>query len=311
MLEREATGVVSRLPVVWRHRLRFGLQLMSRRIAGADRRCPYCRSRETRALHRRCLILEVRQCADCGLMFRFPKAERGAANQYYQGDYDDFERGLVTKLPEPEQARIMVSEGFANTPWDARERLDLVVKIAGHGRLLDYGCSWGYLVAQAQRRGFQARGFEISRPRAQFGRAMMGADILDDPLALASLPDACVDVIYTSHVLEHLPDLEGVFPLFRRLLASRGVMLIFVPNCGGVQARRFGLRWGPFANQAHTLCFDAGFFERNLGKEGFSVSCRSDPYEHVGVVDQSPPAAAAGCDGDELLVVARVLHGES
>jgi hypothetical protein len=50
-------------------------------------------------------------------------------------------------------------------------------------------------------------------------------------------------------------------------------------------------------------------FERSLGKGGFSVRCRSDPYERVGLVDESSEAGAAGCDGDELLAVARVRHG--
>lgn len=71
-------------------------------------------------------------------------------------------------------------------------------------------------------------GFEISRKRAGYGRDRLGLDIIDDPAKLAALPDNSLDIIFTSHVLEHLPDLKDPFALFHRLLKKDGLLM---PSC--------------------------------------------------------------------------------
>ncbi len=229
-------------------------------------------------------MLEVRRCIGCQLLYRYPKAPQTDA--FYQEAYEEFERGLVTTLPTVEDLAV----NLLGTPWDSSRRLSQISQLGAHGRLLDFGCSWGYLVAQARRHGLDAFGFEISLPRARFGREHLGVEILDQQADLDRLPAESVDMVYASHVLEHLAHLSGVFDGFARLLRPGGLLLILVPNCAGANARRLGVGWGPFTNEAHPISFEPVFFERNLTAHGFTVHCDSD---------------AAGQSGDELVVVAR------
>jgi SAM-dependent methyltransferase len=112
------------------------------------------------------------------------------------------------------------------------------------------------------------------------------------------------DVIVVSHVLEHLPSLADVFPRFHRMLTPNGRLIVLVPNCGGIAATREGVHWGPFANEAHLLSFDAAFFRRNLPPLGFAVDCYSYPYP-----PQLKPGVSGDLSGDELCIVARRTAG--
>jgi SAM-dependent methyltransferase len=230
-------------------------------------------------------------------MYRFPHERRDRIHTYYEEEYDSFERGNVTQRPPVEALENLVATSFRGSGWDASDRIDMVSSEIAAGRMLDYGCSWGYFLAQACARGFDGIGFEISLSRADFGRRHLGLRILTELHQLQQLPPMSIDVIYASHVLEHLDSPRDAFETFARLLRPGGILLIFVPNCGGDSANRLKLGWGPFSNEAHTLSFDADFFRLNLPIHGFTVMCRSEPY--------SGPSQLAG---DELMVLARRVH---
>lgn len=221
------------------------------------------------------------------MIYRYPKAEASHADAYYQESYDKFEAGLVTTLPDHDMLASLRETNFAGSRWDESSRISLVTEVrAAPARILDYGCSWGYFMAQAQLAGFTVSGFEPSRPRAKYGVEQLGLAIATNLEAIDGIPQGSIDIIYTSHVLEHLPDLVGLFDRFRSLLLPGGSLIVLTPNCGGELATRMGVRWGPFINEAHTLALTAAFFERNLPRHGFAVAFPRD------------------LDDDELVVVA-------
>ncbi len=275
-------------------RLRFATRLVAARATRRSAKCPYCGGRRWNIVATKFILLEVRRCLACGLMYRFPQERPDRARSYYQEEYDSFERGLVTQLPSGEALEKLVATNFRGSQWDASDRIDMISDELVNGRLLDYGCSWGYFLVQANARGFDVVGFEISASRAEFATRQLGLRVLTDSSQLHRLPPMSFDVIYASHVLEHLDSPRPSFETFARLLRPGGILLVFVPNCGGESARRLRLHWGPFSNEAHLLSFDADFFQMNLPGHGFTVTCRSEPYSG------SPQLA-----GDELMVLAR------
>lgn len=147
-------------------------------------------------------------------MFRYPKDSWEINAGFYQQAYDVFEDGLVTSLPNDEQLAELQRTGFVGSRWDSSDRFTILNQYSPRGRILDYGCSWGYFIYQALQRGYEPIGFEVSSPRAEFGREKLKLEILSTLSELRALPEASIDVIYTSHVLEHLPGLAGVFEEF-------------------------------------------------------------------------------------------------
>ena len=83
--------------------------------------------------------------------------------------------------------------------------------------------------------GYECVGYEISKPRAAFAEGQFGVRTLSE----ASDLDRCVtefDVIFASHVLEHLPCLQGVFERFSSLLRPDARVRAELRWCRSAQA---------------------------------------------------------------------------
>ena len=79
-----------------------------------------------------------------------------------------------------------------------------------------------------------------------------------------------------------------------------GFLIIFVPNCTGIEDPVVFQKKKSFAfGEKHTFAFTTGFFEKNLPSYGFSVE----------FVDVTPHGTSklTMIDGAELVVVARKL----
>jgi 2-polyprenyl-3-methyl-5-hydroxy-6-metoxy-1,4-benzoquinol methylase len=285
-------------------RLGFLLRVAGASVVDRDRSCPYCHETSTAVVVRKYGLLELRRCSGCRLRFRWPKdsVRRNAA--YYQIRYR--QRGLTTDLPDAAQLARLVETGFRGTEKDFAEKIALLRRLCPEGRVLDFGCSWGYGVVQLATAGYDAAGFELSADRAAFGRTHLGVDILDSYVALDQAPAGHWDAIFSNHVLEHLPTPREAFAQFARLLRPGGILVAFVPNAGGASARRLGSGWGPLVCERHTLAVDREFVEPALSQHGFDVHVTSEPYrldeagEWIGGERRTERE-----DGDELLIVGR------
>ena len=283
-------------------RLAFAVKSLQRLLRSQPRSCPYCGSANTTFLQRKKLLLELRRCEDCCLMFRYPKDDPDTSFRFYQEAY---EQGVTTDLPKDTTLSRLIQTRFAGSEVDLASNIAIVKRYKQSGRLLDYGCSWGYGVYQFTNSGFEAVGFEISKPRAALARHALKVDVIDSLEGLDRLADASFDIIHCSHVLEHIPQLRPTFAAFRRLLRPSGLLVVFVPNAGGRPARSMGVDWGPMISEKHCFAFDAQFFARNLPAFGFAPMFGSSPHDSAPVSYVSKEQAAEQLPGEELLVVAQ------
>ncbi|MGO9059418.1 MAG: class I SAM-dependent methyltransferase [Candidatus Binataceae bacterium] len=199
----------------------------------------------------------------------------------------------------------MLTAGFRDSFLDRHAKIRLLRALKPSGLVLDYGCSWGYEARQLQDQGYRVTGFEISRPRALYARRELGLQVLDDPRELARLETGSFDVVFSSHVVEHLPNLRESFDLFNRLLADDGLMLHVLPNFGGRLATEDGLFW-KWIGRDHPIAPTKEFFYRILLWHRFNrVVCGSGPF------DENLVAALLANDtgrldkgGEELFVAA-------
>lgn len=272
----------------------FFMNCIKKYVTRQDTNCPYCGSDDTQALQRKKLILQLRLCHACALMFRYPKDDTSENKGFYQKRY---KQQTVTELPTNEELPHQIASRFASVGRDITEHWNVMRSIKPHGRLLDYGCSWGYCVHQFREKGYDAVGFEISEMRVDYGRSKLGLELVSN---LQNLPDHSFDVIYSAHVLEHIPNPAISFQQFKRLLKPRGTLFIFVPNCASEPARRLGVNWGPMINEKHVLAFTPEFFEKNLRTYGFSLMFASTPYS----IAPQPYRKGIVLNGEELLTIA-------
>lgn len=260
--------------------------------------CPYCGNSDTKRLQTKKIVLQLRKCSRCQLMFRYPKDDLEFNRYFYQRAY---RQGFTTDAPSPAELEQLLATNFVDIEKCLAETIALLRREKSSGRLLDYGCSWGYGVYQFAAAGYDAMGFEISQPRASYGREHLGVKIVDSTNELNRIEAESFDVIFCSHVIEHLPDPRQAFADFRRLLSPSGVLFIYVPNCGGKLAREKGVGWGGMISEKHCLAIDAQFLATCLPEFGFDPVFASSPY--------TSPFAPLGpgnpLDGEELGVSAR------
>ena len=283
-------------------KLPFLRRMVRHRLGGSRAACPYCGGAELQRVARKRLVLDVYRCSACLLMFRWPLETEEEFRRFYQAEYRE---GAITDLPSAGRLAQMSAENFLGTPLDLSAKICLLRALEPSGRALDYGCSWGYGVFQLLQAGYQATGFEISRPRAEFARRWVPSPILEDSAELERISESCFDILFSNHVLEHLRGLRQALDLFARLLRPGGLLFCVLPNFSGREARngRF-LNW---IGEAHPIAPTREFFLRNLPARGFQQAHSfSGPF-----TAQVAQAAAADRfdgleqDGDELLVLAR------
>jgi SAM-dependent methyltransferase len=99
------------------------------------------------------------------------------------------------------------------------------------GALLEVGCATGHFMHVGQERGWQVVGMEVAPGLAHYARDTFGLDVrVAGQIADAGLHEESFDVVYASHVLEHLHDPRDTLEQIRGLLRGDGLLVVQVPN---------------------------------------------------------------------------------
>lgn len=212
-----------------------------RRITSAPI-CPCCGSSHVKEVDKK-FAHQLVECQGCRILIRFPVETSEEMSAFYQRAYQ--QKGLTTDLPTPEELKKLVDGRFVGSEKDASSLIDILkaLRIPAAAKVLDYGANWGYTTYQLNLAGYQTCAFEISESRAFFGR-QLGINIHTD---LASVGDG-FDVVFSSHVLEHVDNPLASLHRQMDLLGPGGLVIGFTPN--GSKARRdldwkgFHLHWG-------------------------------------------------------------------
>src|SRR5206468_4137292 len=126
---------------------------------------------------------------------------------------------------------------------------------------------WGYGTWQLRQAGFNAEGFEISQPRAEYA-AGLGIQLWTSEERVSGLFSA----IYSGHVLEHVVNPLSVLRKQIASTAPGSFVIAHTPN-GSEQRRladRLGFRhnWG----QVHPFLVTDEFIAKNFDMAPFFVS---------------------------------------
>jgi 2-polyprenyl-3-methyl-5-hydroxy-6-metoxy-1,4-benzoquinol methylase len=162
-------------------------------------------------------------------------------------------------------------------------RLSRIEVIKKPGRLLDIGCSLGYFVEAALRRGWEAEGIEISPYAAREARNI-GLDVSAGELQDAAFPGESFDCVTMWDVLEHVTDPVEHMLEVRRVLARDGVVVIGTPDLGHLMPRLKRDRWRHLKPGEHIFYFRRSSIGALLHQSGFRVVPSPSPLPVVGGV---------------------------
>lgn len=167
--------------------------------------------------------------------------------------------GVLTRL----HARLLARKlWWSCPPW------------IGDGRYLDVGCGSGASLGVARALGWRGSGIETDVEAAARARAFTDdlyvGDVLDAPFEAGRF-----DVVTAFHVLEHLPDPVAAVERMLGWLAPGGLLIVEVPNAGGLGARLFGAAWSGLELPRHLSHFTPVTLSRLIDRAGGRVvRCR-------------------------------------
>jgi O-antigen biosynthesis protein len=184
----------------------------------------------------------------------------------------------------PEEFRVSVSkydiELSAGESEDLTSHGLMLSLVGANKRVLDVGCSTGYLAKALGELGNVVSGIEYDQASADKARPFLAELVVGDleaPDVFDAFADASFDVVVFGDVLEHLRDPLPVLRRARRLLAPGGSVVISVPNVahGDVRlsllAGRFDYRDTGLLDETHVRFFTRTNLDRFLRDAGFTA----------------------------------------
>lgn len=235
---------------------------------GARGACPVCGARERRALARYPRKTYFR-CAACGMVYRelFVGGENPYVESYFFEEYRrQYGRTYLEDFP--------ALKAYAAGRLDILERL-LPLRSAGpRPVLLDVGCAYGAFLAEASRRGWDARGLDIAESAASYVRDVLGiparaGDFLDP--AVRSVLGEGLDCLSLWFVIEHFEDLGGALRAAAALVRPGGILAFSTPSGAGISAMSDPGRFFERSPDDHATVWEPRRAAGILGRFGFRV----------------------------------------
>ncbi len=199
-------------------------------------------------------LADIVRCQRCGHMQLAPMPEASLLGQAYAAaaseDYVEEEAG------QRETARRALGQIEAHA--------------AAAGALADLGCWVGFLLAEAQNRGWRAVGVEPSTYASTYAREQLGLEVIQSELLAAPLSPRSFDAITMGDVIEHLVDPGEALSRIRHWLIPEGILWLSLPDAGSRLARVLGRRWWSVI-PTHVQYFTRSSIATLLVRSGFEV----------------------------------------
>jgi SAM-dependent methyltransferase len=219
----------------------------ARAVLRADRYCTYGTNVEP-------FDYALLRCLACGLVRTDPPPA-----------HDEHEAFDDPSFLEPYLARPELFESLL------RPTVEDVCRLVPPGRLLDVGANIGTIVRLAGERGFDATGIELNKAAVSYANER-GLDLRAVPLEDAGFHDGEFDVIVLSATAEHVPDLDAMFALCRRLLAPDGMLYVSnSPNYRSFGARFERELWYGIQPTGHVWQFTPATLRAVFERTGYRV----------------------------------------
>lgn len=225
--------------------------------------CPSCGGRASEVVDRKHLVLTFARCGRCELLFRQPTTPPEQSRDFYQ---DDYTQGYTTDMPDDAALEQLKLRKFGGTERDYSRFIAMfdALRVSRTARILEFGCSWGYGAWQLAQAGYDVQAFEVSRPRCRYAREKLGVDAVDSLDAV----EGKFDLIFSSHVLEHVDALARSLEFLEGRLSDGGLMVHVTPNGSSAYRAAAPRNWHLLWGEVHPQLLDEDFLLRRYRDRG-------------------------------------------
>jgi SAM-dependent methyltransferase len=223
--------------------------------------CPICESGDTVEFPVR-NVPGIRECRACG--FRFTDLFDSEDSGLYDANFADTN---VHPTYEKRDGHYVVR--------NRDKMIALLNKLSRFkqcGRFLDVGCSAAFFLLVARECGWTPQGAEIAPWAAEFSRAELGINVFNGRLEDASFPDNHFDVIFSSHVMEHIRHPLELVQEMVRVLRPGGALVTVVPTQFAAPSWKLAHRFTGDPPPKHASFFDHRTYNALLARAGLRVT---------------------------------------
>ncbi len=210
--------------------------------------------------HKSSVPIRLVRCLKCGLIYANPRPPVDVLSSDYEVMSDD--------------AYIQEEAGRRHS---ARSILLVLKKFKKRGgRLLDIGCSAGFLLDEAKKDDWEVFGVELSKWAVDFSKNKLGLNnIFQGSLKKANFAANYFDAVVLQDTIEHLPDPKETLIEIRRIMKPSGILCINTPNIDSIASRILKAKWWG-VKQHHLIYFTPKTLFKMLEVTGFkSMKLRS------------------------------------
>lgn len=151
-----------------------------------------------------------------------------------------------------------------------QKRVDILKELAPKkGRVLEIGCSTGTMLDIFKERGYETWGVE---PSASSTIAKSkGHKIIKGYFEKSKIPANHFDMVIANHTLEHMENPLKVLQKINTILKPQGILLIDVPNAGGLSSKILKDKWPYRLPKEHKSQFTKQSLSKIFKEAGFEV----------------------------------------
>jgi 2-polyprenyl-3-methyl-5-hydroxy-6-metoxy-1,4-benzoquinol methylase len=214
----------------------------------------------------------IEECHGCGLVQLVPTPTPETLRALYEEESYFGGEGSGYSQYESQEAEYLAT---------FREDVRRIAEFTPTGRILEVGCGYGYFLKAALDAGYDAYGVDLSPAAVKFaeerypGRVFRG--FVEE---IPEIQAEKYDVIFASHLIEHVTDPAAFLDTAGRLLKPGGLVVMVTPNIGSLLSRVSGQRWVSFKIPEHVSYYDHKTMTELLRRTNFEVAAIDSAYQY-------------------------------
>ena len=288
-------------------KLNYFLITLKKFLTKRGLRCPSCNSRDNETVDKKYIILTLKRCKKCMLLYRVPGTTIDENKSFYQEKYS---QGFTTDCPNDEKLKELISNNFKNTEKDYSRYIEILnilnLKInVSLPNLFDYGCSWGYGSYQLKEK-FNVDSYEISSPRAKYAREKLNINIIDETELNSISNNRKFDIFFMSHVLEHLPNPSETLNFGLKLLKKNGFLVSFTPN-GSLEHKKTNPNWSKLWSMVHPNFIDEKFYQKFFKENIYYIGSSEYNLKSIKNFINNNQNYVDNLSGNELMIIVKKI----
>jgi 2-polyprenyl-3-methyl-5-hydroxy-6-metoxy-1,4-benzoquinol methylase len=218
----------------------------------------------------------IEECPECGLVQLVPTPTPETLRALYEEEsYFGGDGGSGYSQYESQQTEYLAT---------FREDVRRIAEFVPQGRILEVGCGYGYFLKCALDAGYDAYGIDLSPAAVERAAQLYPGRVFQGLLEEApEIEGQTFDVIFASHLIEHITDPAAFLRTAARFLRPGGLVVMVTPNIKSLLARVSGPRWVSFKIPEHVSYYDPQTITDLLSRTGFTVSAIDPAYQYYAV----------------------------